>query len=115
MWKKSTGAPPAIPEIDQLVMLAVLRLGADAYGIAIQREIESRGGRRVPLSTIYATLARLEARGHVRSQLGSPSPERGGRRKRLYALEPGGVAALGQQYRRFRLMAHGLEGLLEGA
>lgn len=115
MWKKSADTQAAIPEFDQLVMLAVLRLGPEAYGIAIQREIGSRTGRQVPLSTIYATLTRLEARGFVRSQLGDPSPERGGRRKRLYAMEPTGVAALGQQYRQFRGMIHGLEALLEGA
>jgi PadR family transcriptional regulator, regulatory protein PadR len=115
MWKKSAGALDAIPDFDQLVMLAVLRLSPDAYGIAIRREIEARTGRLVPLSTIYATLTRLEARGYVRSQLGSPTPERGGRRKRLYAMEPSGVAALGQQYRRFRMMVRGLEGILERA
>ena len=115
MWKKSDDALDAIPEFDQLVLLAVLRLGPDAYGIALRREIETRTGRRVPLSTIYATLTRLEARGYVRSQLGSPTPERGGRRKRLYAMEPGGVAALGRQYRRFRTMVRGLEGILEQA
>jgi len=115
MWKKSADALDAIPEIDQLVLLAVLRLGDDAYGIAIQREIGSRAGRSVPLSTIYATLPRLEARGVVRSWFGDPSPERGGRRRRLYAVEPAGVAALGRQYRRFRLMVGGLEGILEGA
>lgn len=115
MWKKSPDALDAISEIDQLVMLAVLRLGADAYGIAVQREIGDRAGRRVPLSTIYAALTRLEAGGHLRSRFGSPSPERGGRRRRLYAMEPAGVAALGRHYRRFRLMVGGLEGILEGA
>lgn len=115
MWKKSADTQAAIPEFDQLVMLAVLRLGPDAYGITIQREIVSRTGRQVALSTIYATLTRLEARDFVRSQLGTPSPERGGRRKRVYAMEARGMEALGQQYRQFRGMVHGLEGLLEGA
>ena len=115
MWKKSADTPDAIPDFDQLVMLAVLRLGPDAYGIAIRREIEARAGRRTPLSTIYASLTRLEARGFVRSQLGSPTAERGGRRKRLYVMEPGGVAALGRQYRRFRTMVRGLESILEQA
>lgn len=114
MWKKSPDAPAAISEIDQLVMLAVLRLGSAAYGIAIQREIGTRTGRKMPLSTIYAALTRLEARGYVRSQFGDPSPERGGRRRRLYAMEPAGLAALGRQYRQFRLMVGGLEGILEG-
>ena len=115
MLKKSADAPDAVPDFDQLVMLAVLRLTPEAYGIAIRREIEVRTGRLVPLSTIYATLTRLEARGYVRSQLGSPTPERGGRRKRLYAMEPSGVTALGQQYRRFRMMVRGLERILEQA
>ena len=52
MWKKSDDALDAIPEFDQLVMLAVLRLGADAYGIAIRRDIEARPDRTVPRSTI---------------------------------------------------------------
>lgn len=112
MWKKSDGERDAIPEFDQLVMLAVLRLAPGAYGIAVRREIEARTERRVPLSTIYAALTRLEARGYVRSQLGSPTAERGGRRKRLYAMEPIGVAALGQQHRRLQIMVRGLEGIL---
>ena len=115
MWNKSAGAPGTIPEFDQLVMLAVLRLSPDAYGVAIRREIEARTGRRVPLSSIYATLTRLEARAYLRSELGSPTPERGGRRKRLYAVEPSGVAAVGRQYRQFRMMVRGLEGILEQA
>ncbi len=115
MWKKSRAAADVVPDFDHLVMLAVLQLGSTAYGIGIRREIEARTGRVVPLSTIYATLTRLEAKGYVRSQLGSPSPERGGRRKRLYDIQPIGKAALGHHYRQFRMMVRGLERTLERA
>jgi PadR family transcriptional regulator PadR len=115
MWKKSPATWETVPDFDQLVMFAVLHLGADAYGMAIRREIEARTGRAAPLSTIYATLTRLEAKGYVRSHMGDPSPERGGRRKRLYDMQPVGTAALGEQYRRFRMMVRGLERTLERA
>jgi DNA-binding PadR family transcriptional regulator len=75
-------------------MLAVLRLGEDAYGGSIRDELERRGGRSVALGTVYVTLRRLESKGFVRSWLGEPTGERGGKAKRYYAIEPAGADAL---------------------
>ena len=81
-------------EFEQLVLLAVMRLGAESYGVTIRREIEARSGRDVSLGAIYPTLDRLEAKGYVSSFAGEPSGERGGRSKRHFVLEPAGEKAL---------------------
>jgi len=81
-------------DLEQLVMLAVLRLGEDAYGASIQRELAARARRRVSLGTVHVTLMRLENKGLVRSWLGEPSPSRGGKARRHYVLERGGEKAL---------------------
>jgi DNA-binding PadR family transcriptional regulator len=81
-------------QLEQLTMLAVLHLGDQAYGGNIRDELERRAGRSVALGTVYVTLKRLENKGLVRSWLGEPTPERGGKAKRYYALSPGGADAL---------------------
>jgi DNA-binding PadR family transcriptional regulator len=81
-------------QLEQLTMLAVLQLGEDAYGARIRDELERRGSRRVALGTVYVTLKRLEHKGLVRSWLGEPTRERGGKAKRYYAVEPAGAEAL---------------------
>lgn len=81
-------------EFEQIVLLAVLRLGDGAYGVPIQREIEKRAGRRVSVGALYATLDRLEAKGLLHSWFADPTPQRGGRSKRYFKLLPAGVAAL---------------------
>jgi DNA-binding PadR family transcriptional regulator len=81
-------------ELEHLMMLAVLRLGDDAYGATIQRELAARARRNVSIGTIYVTLTRLESKGFVRSWLGDPTPARGGKAKRHYALERAGQTAL---------------------
>ena len=81
-------------EFEQVVLLAVLRLGADAYGAKIRQEVEDRTGRPVAVGAIYATLDRLVAKRYLRARDGDPSPDRGGRPKRYFRLEPAGVAAL---------------------
>jgi PadR family transcriptional regulator len=111
MWSKST--PPNLGDFEQLTMLALLRLDADAYGAAIQREIEAQTGRVISINAVYTTLDRLESKRLVRSWIGEPTPERGGRRKKHYAVQPLGMAAIGQAYRAFRQMSRGLERLLE--
>lgn len=87
---------PSLGDLEQLVMLAVLRLGDDAYGAALQRELSDRAGRDVALGTIYVSLSRLEDKGFVRSWLGDSTPERGGKARRHYAVEPAGQVALRQ-------------------
>ena len=72
------------------LLLAVLRLGDEAYGMTIRRELAAHTGREVAVGAIYTALARLEGRGFVQSKLGEPTPERGGKAKRYYrVLAPG--------------------------
>lgn len=81
-------------EFEQIVMLAVLRLGVNAYGMKIWEEIETRTRRSVLIGAVYATLERLERKGFVSSSMGEPTPERGGRAKRYFRIERPGEAAL---------------------
>jgi|HubBroStandDraft_4_1064222.scaffolds.fasta_scaffold83454_2 PadR family transcriptional regulator PadR len=83
-----------IGEFEQIVLLAVLRLGDEAYGVPVRAEIEKRTGRRVTVGALYATLDRLESKGLVHSWFADPTPQRGGRSKRYFKLLPKGVAAL---------------------
>jgi PadR family transcriptional regulator, regulatory protein PadR len=73
------------------VMLAVIRLGDEAYGVPISREIEERGGRLVTFGSLYATLERLEQKGLISSELGEPTPERGGRAKKYFQVTTKGL------------------------
>jgi PadR family transcriptional regulator, regulatory protein PadR len=79
---------------DHLLLVAVMRLGDGAYGMTIRRELAEHTGRDVAVGAIYTALARLETRGFVRSQLGDPTPERGGRAKRFYRVLPAGSRAV---------------------
>jgi len=81
-------------ELEQLLMLAVVRLGDEAYGARIQQELESIVARSLSISTVYVTLVRLEKKGLVCSRRADPTPVRGGKAKRIFALTRGGVAAL---------------------
>ena len=81
-------------EFEQVVLLALMRLGEDAYGVTIRQEIEQRTSRMVSLGAIYPTLNRLEDKGLVRSFVGAPSATRGGRAKRHFVLVPAGKEAL---------------------
>jgi DNA-binding PadR family transcriptional regulator len=81
-------------EFEQVVLLTVARLKEQAYGMAIRQEIEDRTGRDVGIGSLYSTLDRMEAKGFLSSTLGNPTPERGGRAKRFYRIEPAGVSAL---------------------
>ena len=96
-------------EFEQLVLLAVLRLGSDAYGATIRREIELRADRELSISAVYTTLQRLEQKGLVRSQMGEPLPERGGRRRKYVELLPAGARALKVAYSAFAGMTAGVE------
>lgn len=111
MWFKKPVS--VLGDFEQLVLLGVLRLQPDAYGAAIRQEIHARSGRDVSINAVYTTLDRLETKGLVRSWTGDPTPRRGGRRRKCYALRPAGEAALGHAYRAFTAMASGLERSLE--
>ena len=90
-------------------MLAVVRLGDEAYGVAIRREIETRAGRALTLGTIHKTLSRLEDKQLVESAVGDPTPVRGGRRKRLFSATRSGRAAVRESLEVTRRMARGLD------
>ena len=78
-------------ELEQIVLLAALRLGEGAYGVPIRLEIEKRTGRSLTVGALYRTLDRLEEKGYVTSWFGDPTPERGGRSKRYFEVRPLGV------------------------
>lgn len=78
-------------EFEAMVLLALIRLGDDAYGVPISREIEACTGREAALGSVYATLERLQEKGLVTSKLGDPTAERGGRAKRFFAISEEGL------------------------
>lgn len=104
---------PILGEFEQLVLLALLRLGNGAYGASLLREIRARTGREVALGSLYMTLGRLEQKEMVCAYIGEPTKERGGRRRKHYLLDTEGKRALGRAYRTLRNMAQGLESELE--
>jgi PadR family transcriptional regulator PadR len=78
-------------EFEELVLLSVLVTGPEAYGASIQRVLTEEANRGVSLGAIYTALDRLTRKGLVRSEMGDPTPVRGGRRKRQYELTPAGL------------------------
>jgi PadR family transcriptional regulator PadR len=96
-------------ELEQIVLLAVLRVGRDAYGVPIRLEIEQRTGRSLTVGALYRTLDRLELKGYVDSWFGDPTPERGGRSKRYFKVRPAGLRALRASRDALAAMWHGLE------
>jgi PadR family transcriptional regulator len=99
-------------EFEQVVLLAVLRLGDDAYAVPVHDEILRCTGRDVSRGSIYITLDRLETKGYLRSRLADPTPERGGRAKRYYTLRPRALEALRENRRALVALWRGLEGQL---
>ena len=95
-------------EFEQIVLLALLQLGDEAYGVTVQHTIAARTARVPSLGTVYSTLARLEAKGFVVARLGDPTPERGGRRKKHFRLQATGRHALRRSLRALRTMSRGL-------
>jgi DNA-binding PadR family transcriptional regulator len=96
-------------EFEQLLLLALVRLGDGAYGVAIRQEIEKRTGRMISAGAVYTALDRMESRGFVSSKTGEPTAQRGGRRKKHYKLEPAGAKALSRSYQAIRDMVKGME------
>lgn len=80
--------------LEHMVLLALVHLGPNAYGMTVRREIEQRTGRDISIGAIYTTLQRLENKGYVTSTVGEPTAERGGRAKRMFRLEADGRRAL---------------------
>ena len=93
---------------EQLILFSVLRLGDDAYGVAIREDIEERAGRVVSSGSIYTALGRMEAKGLVKSRIGLPTRGKAGRPRKLYVLEPSGARALRDTYSTIQAIAGGL-------
>jgi DNA-binding PadR family transcriptional regulator len=96
-------------EFEHIVLLAILRLADEAYAVPVGEEIQKHTGRAISRGSIYITLDRLETKGYLQSWLGDPTPERGGRAKRYYALRPRALAALRDNRRALVSLWKGLE------
>jgi PadR family transcriptional regulator PadR len=94
-------------EVEQLVLLAVLRLDEGGYAVSIRGEIAERASVTLSRGTIYITLDRLERLGYVRSWFADPTPERGGKAKRLFAIERAGLAVLRENARALERLRQG--------
>jgi PadR family transcriptional regulator, regulatory protein PadR len=95
-WGLPMDGSGRLGRFEEIVLLALLRLGENAYGVPIRREIAERTGRDVSLGSVYTTLERLVRKGYVSSRMGDPTPERGGRAKRYFQIEAPGLHALNQ-------------------
>jgi PadR family transcriptional regulator PadR len=96
-------------EFEHIILLALLRLDDRAYGVTVRQEIEFRTKREVSIGAVYATLDRLETKGYVKSRLGEPTPERGGRSKRFFQVTAKGVTAVSRTHSAVRSMTEGLD------
>jgi PadR family transcriptional regulator PadR len=99
-------------DLEQIVLLAVLRLGDKAYAVPILEEIEAQSGRKVARGALYTSLDRLETKGCLRSRLGEPLPERGGRARRYFTLTPAALRALRASRLALMRLWRGVESLL---
>jgi PadR family transcriptional regulator PadR len=97
--------------LEHIVLLSALRLGPNAYGVMVRREIESATGRDTSIGAVYATLVRLESKGLIKSRSGEPTAERGGRAKRYFLLTADGQGALQTTHEIILKMSAGLTGL----
>lgn len=96
-------------EFEQLVLLALIRLEDNAYGMTIRQTIEDRTKRNVAIGQVYSALERLEQKGYLISHIAGPEPVRGGRSKKLYRLAPEGATALGASRQMMARMSDGLD------
>ncbi len=99
--------------LEDVVLLAVMRLGSNAYGMTVRGEIEIASGRDISIGAVYATLGRLESKGFIRSYSGEPTAERGGRAKRYFRMKAEGKATLRNTHEIILKMSAGLPGLQE--
>ena len=96
-------------EFELLVLLAVLRLREDAYGVTVLEELERETSRTLTLGTVYKTLGRLEVKGYLQTRISPPTLERGGRRKKLYSLTSVGLEAARRSLADLRQLVRGVE------
>jgi PadR family transcriptional regulator, regulatory protein PadR len=99
---------PTLGDFEQMVLLAILRLGETAYGVTVRQEITSRTGRKLSPGALYTTMDRLEDKGMVTSRFGDPTPERGGRAKRFFSVSAKGVQAVVRAQLSYKRLMEGL-------
>ena len=104
---------PSLGELEQLILLTILRLGPDAYGLSIARALEAQAGRRLSRGALYTSLDRLETKGLLRWRLEAGGPERQALPKRVYTVLPRGIAALRTSQRVLRRLWRGLDQILK--
>jgi len=104
----------ALGELEQLVLLAILRLGDEAYGVPVVEEIERRTGRTVTRAAVYVALTRMEKRGLVSSRMGEPTAERGGKAKRYFRVEEAAIDKIRASKEALVSMWEGVEALSGG-
>jgi PadR family transcriptional regulator, regulatory protein PadR len=104
----------ALGNFELLVLLAILRVGDEAYGVPIARELEESGGKDVLLGSVYAALDRLEAKGLAASRMGDPTPERGGRAKKYFKVTAKGLREVRDAHRTLVNLWRGLPELHGG-
>ena len=108
--------PQGLGEFEQMVLLAILHVKGEAYGVPVVEEIERRTGRTVSRAAVYVTLRRLEKRGLVASWMSEPTGERGGKARRFVRVEPGGAELLRESRRAMDRMWDDLDpGIVEVA
>ena len=100
---------PSLGEFEQVVLLAILRLGENAYGVTIGAEITVCTGRESAPGALYTTLERMEDKGLISSRLGDPTAQRGGRAKRYFILNSKGLAAITRAQQSYRRLLEGCE------
>ncbi|HTC43626.1 MAG TPA: PadR family transcriptional regulator [Steroidobacteraceae bacterium] len=105
------GSEDGLGSLEHIVLLAVMRLGSEAYGMMVRREIERATTRDVSIGAVYATLTRLESKGFINSFQGEPTAERGGRAKRYFRMTAEGKGALRSAHDIILKMSAGLKGL----
>jgi DNA-binding PadR family transcriptional regulator len=105
--------PPYLGEFEYAVLLAVLHVPEDAYAVPIRMLLEERTGRPVTRGALYTALERLEAKGCLRSRMGDPTPERGGRARRYFTVTAAGLRAIRATHAALASLSKGLETILE--
>jgi DNA-binding PadR family transcriptional regulator len=101
----------ALGNYELMVLLAVLRVGCDAYGVTVAHELEQTSGRTVLIGSVYAALDRLEGKGLVVSSIGEPTPERGGRAKKYFKVTTKGLRETREACRTFTRLWRGVPAL----
>lgn len=111
--RERRGGHARLGDLEQVILFAIVRLGGEAHGATIIGEIEDQTGRSVSPGSLYTVLDRLAAKEYVESWIGDSSPDRGGRRRRVYRILPAGGKALHEWYDGIERLAHGVLHRLE--